>query len=89
MRATLPSHTVPSPFPFPPPEPPGPRAPLPLPMVAVAATWEYRHLYRAFAGEQSPLPAAELAALGADGWELAAAVPGPGGVHFYFKRAPA
>jgi hypothetical protein len=53
------------------------------PMVFVAPAWEYRQLYKP-AGETPD--EAELNALGAEGWELTGVSPGPGGVHFYFKR---
>lgn len=88
MRAIDPIHPVPPPAPFPPTEPFGPRAPLQPPMVYVAPVWEYRHLQRTVAGDAPPLSEEELNALGADGWELAAVIPGGTGVHFYFKRAP-
>lgn len=101
MSLTIPPHhpippqPVPPP-PFPPPVPPfappaapEARAPLQTPMVYVAPEWEYRHLHRAVTGETPPLSEEELNQLGAEGWELAAAIPGPAGVHFYFKRAAA
>lgn len=87
MRLTIPPHPVPTPFPFPPADP-GPRAPLQPPVVYVAPVWEYKHLHRPV-GSDAPLSEEELNALGADGWELTAVVPGPTGTHFYFKRAPA
>jgi hypothetical protein len=91
MRRTIPPHPVPTPFPFPFPYPtvdPGPRAPLQAPMVYVAPMWEYRHIHRPVGGEAPPISEDELNALGADGWELTAVIPGPTGAHFYFKRAP-
>lgn len=53
------------------------------PMVFVPPAWEYRQLYKP--NGETP-DEAELNTLGAEGWELAGVSPGPGGVHFYFKR---
>lgn len=89
MRQTVPPNPPPSPFPYPfPPTDPGPHAPLQPPMVYVAPVWEYRHLRRDVVGDAPPLSEEELNALGADGWELTAVIPGPSAVHCYFKRAP-
>ena len=89
MRLSDPLRPVPPPAPFPPTEPFAPRAPLQPPMVYVAPVWEYRHLQRPVVGAAPPLSEEELNALGAEGWELTAVIPGPAGVHCYFKRAPA
>jgi hypothetical protein len=53
--------------------------------VYVEAAWEYKHLGRDLAKETAP-DDAELNALGADGWELAAAFAHGNEAHFYFKR---
>ena len=76
--------TIPQPYPPPLPEPVT-RAPVQPPVVYVAPTWEYKHVERAL-GAGAPSSEDELNALGADGWELAAAVPAASRVHFYFKR---
>ncbi len=55
------------------------------PVVYVEPTWEYKHLVRDLANEAAP-DEAELNALGADGWELAAAFARGNEAHFYFKR---
>jgi len=55
-------------------------------MVYVAAVWEYKHLEREL-GAEAPLGEAELNALGAEGWELAAVIPAASRIHFYFKRS--
>jgi len=85
MLSTIPPHPVPPPFPVPPADP-GPRAPLQPPLVYVTPTWEYKHLERALEAE-TPIPDGELNALGAEGWELVAALPAGSRVHFYFKRS--
>jgi len=54
--------------------------------VYVTPTWEYKHLERALEAE-TPIPDGELNALGAEGWELVAALPAGSRVHFYFKRS--
>ena len=55
------------------------------PVVYVESTWEYKHLRRDLAKETAP-DESELNALGADGWELAAAFAHGNEAHFYFKR---
>lgn len=75
---------------IPQPSPPAPvepivRAPLQPPVVYVAASWEYKHVARPL-GAGPPIGEDELDALGAEGWELTAAVPDAAQVHFYFKR---
>ena len=87
MLSTVPPRPVPPPFPPPfPPADPGPRAALQPPMVYVAAVWQYKHLEREL-GAEAPLGEAELNALGAEGWELAAVIPAASRIHFYFKRS--
>jgi hypothetical protein len=54
-------------------------------MVYVPPAWEYTEIERSAAAGQLPT-AAELNALGADGWELAGVVQAVEAVHFYFKR---
>ncbi|HEX3159275.1 MAG TPA: hypothetical protein VHQ45_12205 [Gemmatimonadaceae bacterium] len=83
LSSTVPPYP-PSP-PFPPAPQPGPRAPLQPPLVYVAPVWEYRKLTRPLGAETLPTEA-ELDALGAEGWELAAVVPEGARVHFYLKR---
>jgi hypothetical protein len=68
-----------------PPEPDRPLGiPIHPPVVYVAPSWEYRHVVRELTvgapGE------AELDALGAEGWELAAAFTWGDAAHLYFKR---
>lgn len=80
MQSTIP------PQPFPPATPvPAPRVPLQPPVVYVAASWEYKHVARPLAAG-TPISEDELNALGAEGWELAAAIADAAHVHFYFKR---
>lgn len=86
MPVTL---TIPSepPFPHQPPVPPigepGPRLMPQPPTVYMPPAWEYRVLQHA----PDALPTEdEMNALGADGWELAAVVPAPAILHYYFKR---
>ena len=63
--------------------PPGVHAQTPV--VYVEPSWEYKHLGRDLTKEAPP-GEAELNALGADGWELAAAFVCGNEAHFYFKR---
>ncbi len=57
------------------------------PMVYVKDTpaWEYKQLVHHLAKDQAPTEA-DLNALGADGWELAAAFAESPYVYLYFKR---
>jgi hypothetical protein len=66
-----------------PPRPPGGRVPAPI--VYVEPTWEYKYVVRDLAREPA-LDEAELNALGARGWELAAAFARGNEADFYFKR---
>jgi hypothetical protein len=54
-------------------------------MVYVPPAWEYMESERSVATGQLPT-AAELNALGAEGWELAGVVQAGDLAHFYFKR---
>ncbi len=63
--------------------PPG--IPVQHPVVYVEPTWEYRHLARDLAREPAP-DEVELNALGAQGWEFAAAFMIGTEAHLYFKR---
>lgn len=68
-----------------PPEPDRPLGiPIHPPVVYVAPSWEYRHVVRELA--EGPPGEAELDALGAEGWELAAAFTQGASAHLYFKR---
>jgi hypothetical protein len=58
---------------------------MPAPVVYVEPTWEYKHLVRDLATGAAP-DEAELDALGAKGWELAAAFTHGSEAHLYFKR---
>lgn len=69
-----------------PPEPDRPLGiPVHPPVVYVAPSWEYKHVVRELARDGAP-GEAELDALGAEGWELAAAITQGGSAHLYFKR---
>lgn len=62
-----------------------PRVPVRPPMVYVEPAWAYRHVARDLKTEP-PLAGDELGTLGAEGWELAAAVIDGRTAHYYFKR---
>lgn len=79
-----------------PPQPPRPQPPgfdpdlanvRPIaPMVYVEPAFEYRQLTRQLQAGESLPTAAELDALGRDGWELVSVIQAGQSAHFYFKR---
>ena len=71
-------------IPFRPGWPPAPEPRIAPPFVPVEPRWEYQEVVREV--DSGLLSEAELNVLGADGWELAGAVPAGAQVHFYFKR---
>jgi hypothetical protein len=71
-------------IPFRPGWPTAPESRIAPPFVPVEPRWEYKEVVREV--ESGLLSEAELNALGAEGWELASAVPADAQVHFYFKR---
>ncbi|MQA92411.1 MAG: hypothetical protein GEU90_19660 [Gemmatimonas sp.] len=73
--------------PQPNPPQPSPHVPLPIPMVRVRdeLRWEYRRILRNLRTGDPP-DAAELDALGADGWELTGLFADSPFLYLYFKR---
>lgn len=65
-------------------DPPRPAVQPPVVLVSEKQRWEYRIVDRS-PGEEPGAVEPELNALGEDGWELVAVVPGAT-MRFYFKR---